>query len=350
MSNIDLGDSPVSPGPTYIEMKQIQDALSIGKAGSQIYVDVNGNDATAEIGNVNFPFATIQEALNAASSGETVVVRSGVYDEIITLPDNVNLYMMPGAKIYVDNAYDSVSYPDVCFALRSEDGANCNVYGEGEFIVAAEYLGDNYSGTRAAVEFLGAGQVNFNAKRVQFIGTEAGSRTAIFCEKSGIINALEVISDFYDAFTFNCTNIIVNCAFAKASNNVIEQGFLSGYVHIGRAETTSILDGDIFNNFYGCAVIGVVESSATLGSIIGSAAVKTNITILSSNIPGLPSVVSGGEYCTMVVFCDNTKYTSEKTSIVLNSYANDAAADADATLPSKSLYKLNSGRTVYQKP
>jgi len=32
------------------------------------------------------------------------------------------------------------------------------------------------------------------------------------------------------------------------------------------------------------------------------------------------------------------------------SYLNDAAADADANLPSGGIYKLNVGRILYQKP
>ena len=47
---------------------------------------------------------------------------------------------------------------------------------------------------------------------------------------------------------------------------------------------------------------------------------------------------------------NNVVYVNKIAVVNLPSYATDAAADADTTLPSGGLYKLNSGRAVYEKP
>ena len=61
--------------------------------------------------------------------------------------------------------------------------------------------------------------------------------------------------------------------------------------------------------------------------------------------------LGGAQIASKIVDNGNTLNVMGRVSIQgIPSYTNDAAADADATLPSKSLYKLNGSRAVYQKP
>ena len=66
-----------------------------------------------------------------------------------------------------------------------------------------------------------------------------------------------------------------------------------------------------------------------------------------NTVTGNNSVVLGGTGITGST--NNTVYTSYLAPL-LTTYANDAAADADATLSSGGLYKLTGSRIVYQKP
>jgi hypothetical protein len=52
--------------------------LPLPIAGADLYVATNGNDTTGS-GSLSAPFASIQRALDAASSGDTVIVRPGFY-------------------------------------------------------------------------------------------------------------------------------------------------------------------------------------------------------------------------------------------------------------------------------
>lgn len=70
------------------------------KTGRTLYVDgLNGNNTRAERGRLDKPYQTIAAAITAATSGDTVQVRSGNYAEFLTLKDGVNLAFDPGAKI-----------------------------------------------------------------------------------------------------------------------------------------------------------------------------------------------------------------------------------------------------------
>jgi len=60
--------------------------LSIGVGAATYYVDVSGNDSNP--GSESQPFASIQHAANTIQAGDTVIVRSGTYDERVTVNTN----------------------------------------------------------------------------------------------------------------------------------------------------------------------------------------------------------------------------------------------------------------------
>ena len=60
--------------------------------GNTLTVDaVYGNDSKGAGAPYAEPFLTIQAALNAAASGNNVIVRAGTYNEALTIPTNVSL-------------------------------------------------------------------------------------------------------------------------------------------------------------------------------------------------------------------------------------------------------------------
>lgn len=67
------------------------------KAGNTLFVDgTNGDNTSAKRGRSDKPYRTIQAAVTAAASGDTIQVRSGSYAETVTL-GNSNIAFDPGA-------------------------------------------------------------------------------------------------------------------------------------------------------------------------------------------------------------------------------------------------------------
>lgn len=71
------------------------------------------------------PFATIQAAVTAAASGDTVKVNPGDYDETVTAKNGVALYFNAGARVVKTGGLSALVIPT---------GVSCTVAGYGEFI------------------------------------------------------------------------------------------------------------------------------------------------------------------------------------------------------------------------
>lgn len=117
--------------------------------GRILYVSSDGNDSTAEVGNITKPFLTIISAKNTSVSGDTIYVMpqtmtysntsalsypyNGSVDTLVNLwKDDVTYYFSPGTKIIFYNETPSGS--DM-YLFRPTGGvaATCKVFGELEF-------------------------------------------------------------------------------------------------------------------------------------------------------------------------------------------------------------------------
>lgn len=85
-------DGPTGPtGPTGPQGEQGPQGLP-PPIGNTLTVDsIHGDDNTALLSPYMIPFKTIQSALNAAVSGQNVIVRAGVYNESLIIPSGVSL-------------------------------------------------------------------------------------------------------------------------------------------------------------------------------------------------------------------------------------------------------------------
>jgi len=94
--------------PAQVPTTTARPGMPVGKT---LFVDgTNGSDAIAIRSRADKPFLTIQGALNAGVSGDTVQVRSGTYAEFLTLKNGVNLTFDPGASLtYTSGSGTAVS-------------------------------------------------------------------------------------------------------------------------------------------------------------------------------------------------------------------------------------------------
>lgn len=93
-----------SDGANWKKIEGIGSQIVIGGAGTLwgncLFVDiVNGNDATAVRGDSAFPYLTVNAAITAALSGDTIVVRPGTYTVTsFSMPAGVVLYGLGGPQ------------------------------------------------------------------------------------------------------------------------------------------------------------------------------------------------------------------------------------------------------------
>ena len=98
-----------------------------------IFVTQNGDDTTGEIGNMSKPFATLESASLAATTGSTIFVYPGLY----TVEANFNL-AKPGVDYYFHpNTTVSKSTAGDIFDISGFTDTGMNVWGHADFILGS---------------------------------------------------------------------------------------------------------------------------------------------------------------------------------------------------------------------
>jgi hypothetical protein len=82
--------------------------------GNAVYVSKTGNDSTAVVNNIGFPYASIREAYIAAPTGYTVVVFPGDYElaDNIVLKDQVHLQFLGEGTVTLDTSVQKNIFVD----------------------------------------------------------------------------------------------------------------------------------------------------------------------------------------------------------------------------------------------
>ena len=118
---------------TYIGDGSQLTGISAGTNLTQsIFVTQNGDDTTGTIGDITKPFATLESASQAATTGSTIFVYPGTY----TVEANYNL-AKPGLDYYFyPNTTVSKSTAGDMFTMPAGT-VGCNVYGQADFILGS---------------------------------------------------------------------------------------------------------------------------------------------------------------------------------------------------------------------
>lgn len=107
---------------------------TVSHAAHAIYVAPNGHD-TAGDGSITAPFRSIQYAINTSSHGDEILVRKGIYHELMTIQgrttdSNLHLTIRPykNEKVVIDGSKrDSTSSQRAAFTI--ENSSNINIIG-----------------------------------------------------------------------------------------------------------------------------------------------------------------------------------------------------------------------------
>jgi hypothetical protein len=112
--------------------------VSLGITTKLIWVDgTNGDNATAAIYRQDRPFKTLTAAKTAASSGDTIVVFPGTYNEANLLKDGVNWYFHIGAIVNYTGASDISIWDNSSTGVSG--AITCSILGYGSFVNASTH-------------------------------------------------------------------------------------------------------------------------------------------------------------------------------------------------------------------
>jgi hypothetical protein len=359
--------------------------------GNQLWVDaVNGNDSTGTPGQAEKPFLTITAALAAAVSGDTVIIRSGVYEESITLKNGVDLHCYAGVTLQKTYAVGTTGQ----YHIRDNGVAvSCSILGRPDIIGT----GPLAAGSCFSFVLTGASNVTIECGRSSLTGGVNGVANFKTDHVGAELNldCKVLINDAYDGVWQHEGRVICHIDYADVEDNLFEistnNSTTRNYYYVGLAEatgTSAILAGGggagfeaiIEGNFRGkgfaaevangsgrfilrnCLIDSrsdstvspieipypdivevIVENStllahASANSISGSAAI--HLENVAVNRPIDSGMTVTGNY-----------FQNGYPVATIPTYANDAAADADTALPVGALYRTTAGaRTVYRKP
>ena len=164
--------------------------------GKVIWVDsVNGNDSIAEINRPNLPYLTVGVALGASNSGDTVMVRPGVYlEENLSLPKYVSLVSEGGWQVTTLGKIPATASNDV---LTLGEGSYINGFSIN--VPKNSFSGiysTNTGGTNSVynISFYGNGSTGSTGVGIYKGGTGKMVCAEIRCETSGLDSLIKVDS------------------------------------------------------------------------------------------------------------------------------------------------------------
>jgi hypothetical protein len=182
------------------------------------------------------PFATIQAAITAASSGETIHVLSGTYSGAVTLKDGVDIVCDPGVVITRSYTADGSSE-----YLVSDNGAavNCRILGRPDLLSP-----DTAPYSKSAVSLTGASTVT-----IEFGKSTVGNCPGMANFKINNVAATlyldgqEMVNAAYDGIWHAEGRVVARVAYADCEDNILEistnTSATKNYYWIGYGDHTS---------------------------------------------------------------------------------------------------------------
>lgn len=181
--------------------------------GNTLFVDaVNGNDSTAEPGNLAKPFLTMEAAKSASSAGDVIEVGPGTYAETTNIwKDGVSWY-------FRDNTVLSVTIND------GGVGGTCAIDGRGDFTSSGSQV----------VDLTGGSDLSIKCKRIGPLGF-----TELWCAVDGG-SSVTIEADHIDGVA-SVSDGLVNHTSITATGGASVTGGSDGkaYIHV----ETSITNG-----------------------------------------------------------------------------------------------------------
>ena len=211
------------------------------RVGNMLWVDaVNGNDSTGTRGKAYLPFLSCGAAKAAASSGDTILVLPGTYNEKNLAKNGVNWFFFPGAVV----AFNGTGTGGIFDTATAGVTCSFTVSGSGVFKIVAE------SGASAVIN------LNFTTDVI-----------TVRCESISGLGACASSQGSLNLFAVSCSSASYACIefFGTGTNQI-------------RVEKISSSGGNAINCAGGTSEIVAYRISSTAGKGIRFTSGTLNVT------------------------------------------------------------------------
>jgi hypothetical protein len=337
--------------------------VEIAGASTTHYVSVAGKDANP--GTAASPWRTIQHACTEVASGDTVLVETGVYQELVTIRRSMNLQNAPGAKPIIDGAGLAVPANDAAlvlinnvgnvliqgFEIRNFKTTNSNLVPSGILIEGSESGVTLRGNLIDHIENDGTDAANINGFGIAVYGNSAkGAITNLVIDQNtvtatktgnsetvtlnGNVNGFRVTNNS----VHDVNNIGIDCIGFEGTSPIKGQDQArNGYVGLNTVYNVTSLT----NSAYGGS-----QSADGIYVDGGTAIVLERNTVHNADIGFEVTSEHGGHVASQCIVRNNLIYSCNVTGLSIGGYDSTRGGTLDCTFVNNTFYQndtTNSG-------
>ena len=337
--------------------------VGVTEASTTHYVATTGKDSNA--GTSAAPWRTIQHACTKVAAGDTVLVETGVYNELVTIERSMNLQSAPGAKPIIDGTGLAVPANDAAlvlinnvsnvlvqgFEIRNFKTTNSNLVPSGIFIEGTE-SGVTIRGNLVDhIENDGSNAANINGFGIAVYGNSAkGAITTLVIDQNtvtatktgnsetvtinGNVNGFRVTNNL----VHDVNNIGIDCIGFEGTSPIKGQDQArNGYVGMNTVYNVTSLTNPAY---------GGSQSADGIYVDGGTAIVLERNIVHNADLGFEVTSEHGGHVASQCIMRDNLIYACNVTGLSIGGYDSTRGGTLDCTFVNNTFFQndtTNSG-------
>ena len=333
------------------------------QASTTHYVAITGKDTNA--GTSTSPWRTIQHACTKVAAGDTVLVETGTYNELVTIERSMNLESAPGAKPIIDGTGLAVPANDAAlvlinnvsnvlvqgFEIRNFKTTNSNLVPSGIFIEGSESGVTIRGNLIDHIENDGSSAANINGFGIAVYGNSAkGAITSLVIDQNtvtatktgnsetvtinGNVNGFRVTSNT----VHDVNNIGIDCIGFEGTSPIKGQDQArNGYVGLNTVYNVTSLTNPAY---------GGSQSADGIYVDGGTSIVLERNTVYKADIGFEVTSEHGGHVASLCTVRNNLIYSCNVTGLSIGGYDSTRGGTLDCTFVNNTFYQndtTNSG-------
>jgi hypothetical protein len=313
--------------PSAVAMASFTNNVSSGTGtGNTYYVATNGNDSS--LGSISQPFRTIKKGLSILKPGDTLYIRSGIYNEVIdgrfqtvpsgTASQRITIAAYPGETITLNgSSSDAVIVANVSTYLtfnglkidasHAQYGVNASSYNtfiNMDICCATMGGGFSYAGHGVFIGHAATGvsvinsKIHDNGKFLDLTGDGRAGHGFYIQGSNALLDGVEVYNNGHNGVQVYCNLNGDNCTGGLSNNIVRNSIFRNNGAQVGSASaaiTTYSMPGAQPNQVYKNLIYGNSGRGISFNNDSGTGAIVYNNTVYGNGTFGM-SLGRGGDH------------------------------------------------------